>query len=232
MDGLEDIKEKLYFNAVTYLEGCNVWVINVNQIRCYFQQIVKTLSQEEITRSNVIKNKKIRELFCLRKGITRILISEYLEINYWEICYYYNEYNKPYVYCNNNQKIYFNISHSKEYLVIGISKAHEIGVDVEKIVLKPRTLPKEIFTYQELQLFNKYDEIYKNQAAYNMWVQKEAICKALGVGITIELNQFSVRVNPCLGYQEYYIYVDSFKCHIKVKVYLKNEYAFAIALIK
>lgn len=57
------------------------------------------------------------------------LLKEYYKINYENLIFEVNKYGKPYI---KNKSIFYNISHSFEYIITAISD-HEIGIDIEKI---------------------------------------------------------------------------------------------------
>ena len=85
----------------------------------------------------------------------------------------YNEYGKPYL---KNNEIYFNISHSKEYTILGISSS-EIGVDIEEIKPIRENVINKVGTDDEKKLI-------KNDEDFTLiWVKKESYVKWNGMGI-------------------------------------------------
>ncbi len=85
----------------------------------------------------------------------------------------YNEYGKPYL---KNNEIYFNISHSKEYTILGISSS-EIGVDIEEIKPIRENVINKVCTDDEKKLI-------KNDEDFTLiWVKKESYVKWVGMGI-------------------------------------------------
>ena len=85
----------------------------------------------------------------------------------------YNEYGKPYL---KNNEIYFNISHSKEYTILGISSS-EIGVDIEEIKPIRENVINKVGTDDEKKLI-------KNDEDFTLiWVKKESYVKWVGMGI-------------------------------------------------
>lgn len=85
----------------------------------------------------------------------------------------YNEYGKPYL---KNNEIYFNISHSGEYTILGLSSS-EIGVDIEKIRPIKENVINKVCTDDEKKLI-------KNDEDFTLiWVKKESYVKWVGMGI-------------------------------------------------
>ncbi|MFB2539746.1 MULTISPECIES: 4'-phosphopantetheinyl transferase family protein [unclassified Acinetobacter] len=99
---------------------------------------------------------------------------------------------KPF--CQNNS-VYFNHSHSqKDYALIYSLDYQHIGVDIENLDRKVNMHAlaqryfhdKEILSWQE----SENDKIHW----LKIWTAKEAILKACGLGIALQLNQIDTQV--------------------------------------
>jgi len=80
--------------------------------------------------------------------IGEILLCELLTKNniyYNNIEYYINDYGKPYL---KDKNIFFNISHSFDYIITTISK-NEIGIDIEKVRKTPLNIINQFATNEE-----------------------------------------------------------------------------------
>ncbi|WP_432401846.1 4'-phosphopantetheinyl transferase family protein [Wukongibacter sp. M2B1] len=229
---LQEIQNMISLNNIMVSQSYSTWIINIRDFSEYLSDIKGCLSEEEIERSNEISVERNKDLFCLRKGITRILISSFLKMTPDELKYDYSIYGKPFISNSSCKNHSFNVSHSKEYLFIGIAKNKEIGVDIEKInsVFNYSLLVESVFSKEEKALFNNYDELNKLYSFYKAWIQKEAISKALGLGISIGFDKFSVDINPRTNDGEYDIYLEELKCSTKVKVKFGKDYFLAVAL--
>lgn len=230
---LMEIQNKISTYNRVNSEVYNEWIIDVRAFKECLSGIKKYLSREEIRRSNGIRIKKNNDLFCLRKGITRIILSSFFGMVPCDIEYDYSISGKPFVSSAGFRDYSFNISHSKEYLFLGITKGREIGVDIERIspTFNYPIVAKSIFSEKEKAVFNSYDELSQLKAFYKMWVQKEAISKALGLGISIGFNKFSVNIDPNISAEEYNKYFKELKCSAKVRVRFENDYFLATALV-
>lgn len=88
----------------------------------------------------------------------------------------------------------FNVSHSGKHALIALSAGRRVGVDIEarRIDLDWQTLSTAVFA--------PYDEAYiaalparlRVDAFYDVWTAKEALLKALGIGIGRGMTWFSV----------------------------------------
>ncbi|MEZ5499024.1 MAG: 4'-phosphopantetheinyl transferase superfamily protein [Steroidobacteraceae bacterium] len=92
----------------------------------------------------------------------------------------------------------FNVSHSEEILLIGLSHGMQLGVDVEILrkVEMAHALAREHYSaYEALQLREAATQ-ERDRVFLGVWVRKEACVKASGVGITADLRSFTVGCGP------------------------------------
>lgn len=229
----QEIYGRISSNRIKTLDNHDTWLIDIRDFYEYLSDIKGYLSKEEIKRSNEISIEKNKDLFCLRKGITRIILSSFFSMDTEELEYAYSIHGKPFVSSSNCENTSFNISHSKEYLVVAIAKKAEVGVDIERIntAFNYSILVESVFSNEERYTFNHYDQLKQLRSFYKVWVQKEAISKALGLGISIGFNKFSVKIDPSISDEEYSIYLEELKHSVKVRTRFKKDYFLAAALV-
>lgn len=93
----------------------------------------------------------------------------------------YNEYGKPYL---KDNQVYFNISHTKDTVVVAISDK-EVGIDIEYKRYKTKVMNK-YFNEKEIEFINSAED--KEEAFTIIWVKKEAYVKMIGQGIAYGLK--------------------------------------------
>lgn len=102
---------------------------------------------------------------------------------------------KPYL--RDYQDVFFNLSHSGEYVFLVLSD-QEVGCDVEEITedskLKSQiAIARHFFTENEVAAIeNLPDTDAQNQLFYQIWTRKESFVKAKGGGLSIPLSSFDV----------------------------------------
>lgn len=146
---------------------------NINDLEDLNHPISK-IREEKLNKYKFLEDKKrcmLAELI-LKEGL------KYFNINEFE--YTFNEYGKPYL---KDSKIYFNISHSKDYVVCIISD-DEVGIDIEykKDIDYSKIIKK--FKIEEQNKIHNIDDFY------SIWTKKEAYIKMKGKGLSIELDSF------------------------------------------
>ena len=91
----------------------------------------------------------------------------------------------------------FNLSHSGSRIVIGLMQRGKIGVDVE--VIKPieddDRLALRWFSEEEVEALSSLRGEQWLICFFRIWTRKEAFVKALGGGLSIALDSFSVSLD-------------------------------------
>ena len=89
----------------------------------------------------------------------------------------------------------FNMSHSGERILAGISKTGKIGVDIERINPIDMSITHHCFTSEEHYY---YDQLSLDEAMmffFRIWTLKEAFVKTIGQGLSYPLKQFGFNMN-------------------------------------
>jgi 4'-phosphopantetheinyl transferase len=91
----------------------------------------------------------------------------------------------------------FNVSHSGDHALIGLTLGRAIGVDIEQ--LRPmadfESMATGYFSATETQAIMRFPERDRLRAFFRCWTRKEAFMKATGRGMGIALDGFSVSVD-------------------------------------
>ena len=155
-------------------------------MRKYLYSNVNDYSKKDISNfyNHIYQAKKERISKYLNKEkykssiIGEILLYKLLKkenIKYEKQQFTINEYGKPYI---NNKQLFFNISHSHDYVITIISNK-EIGIDIEKI-RKTNLNTIDIFATQKEKeyILSSENDIYKR--LFQIYTLKEAYFKMLG----------------------------------------------------
>ena len=114
-------------------------------------------------------------------------------VNLKEIKYHYGANGKPYLAGENN--FYFNLSHSKEAVVCAISSC-DIGCDIEKVSDIDLKIAKRFFCKSEYEIIASCKtEKSKQEMFFRLWTLKESFIKLKGMGMSIPMNSFSIKLD-------------------------------------
>ncbi|MBX9779973.1 MAG: 4'-phosphopantetheinyl transferase superfamily protein [Chitinophagaceae bacterium] len=140
------------------------------------------LSDEEI----IYTDSFLKETDRATKKISRIAIREVLsalsKIPAEKIAIRKNNFGKPY--WDTINAIHFNTSDTTDAIMLGVSSA-QIGVDIEfnKMSFDYKDVVADYFNEQEVKIIN--ESLNPGQTFYQLWVRKEALTKAIGMGLDV-----------------------------------------------
>ena len=131
------------------------------------------------------KDDQIRSLFgslLIKKLQNELRIVSDIEINY---------YGKPYF--KDNNATFFNISHSKDYVICAIA-SQPVGIDIEYIKPIDFSICEFIFSEKEKSTFSSLSKKDKLNYLLLIWTLKESYLKMMGIGLNLELHRLSVTI--------------------------------------
>lgn len=154
------------------------------------------LSLEERKHAERLPRDPLYQRYVLQRSFLREKIGHYLKKNPHDIDFQYSKHGKPSIKpldSNGSESLMFNLSHSEDLLVMAFGLNLALGIDVEKLKLKPlEKIVRRFFSKSETEAYLAATEIQKMEVFYNCWTGKEAYLKAKGEGISIDLSSFSV----------------------------------------
>ena len=154
-----------------------------------------SLVEEEKARANRFFQAEDRRLFAFTRATLRHLLSRTTKIPAKDICFSEGPNGKPRL--SSGAGPCFNVSHSGAYALIGLSDERPIGVDIEWMrgFADQMDVARSFFSTAEYQALTQLGTAMRHEAFYKIWTCKEAVLKALGVGIIAHLKEFSVEWN-------------------------------------
>jgi 4'-phosphopantetheinyl transferase len=171
----------------------HLWQTSLQQNPEQVAQFEALLSADERQRGQRFLSATHGRRFIVARGILRTLLGLYLNCDPRELQFSYQEFGKPYL---ADIDLQFNISHSDEMAVYAFTRAAEIGVDIEKVenVFKA-DVAKRFFSNAEYEILTALFGHDQERGFYRVWARKEAVIKAIGDGLHIPLDSFSVSLN-------------------------------------
>jgi 4'-phosphopantetheinyl transferase len=146
--------------------------------------------KSERFRLEIIKTRYTKCHFLLRK-----LLGQYLGVDFYHKEFNYNEYGKPSLKNEkDNNLIYFNSSDSENICVFAFTKYGDVGIDVEKIhdLSDMGGIAESFFSSSEIKKLCSLPEHSKKNTFFKYWTRKEALLKAMGVGLSYPLDKLDV----------------------------------------
>ena len=160
-------------------------------IQIYLQKIDQFFSiKPPESRVEQIKNRKLA-IYARRNQ----LLSDQFNHPIQSLDFTTTEYGKPYL--NDYPDFSFNHSHSENFSALATSRnVQNLGIDIEELSRNVRfeALAQHAFHPEELK--NWQALAYDPEYWFKVWTTKEAVLKASGLGIRINLNELNTNLHP------------------------------------
>jgi len=195
--------------ALSTTEG----IFNMNKVDIFFTTLPTNFCVEwHLSKLPLFLQAKIQKLQHQQTQklaiLSKVLLQTVLNDNLEDL--QYSSLGRPYL----KNKPDFNLSHSDNYVVCATTKVGQIGIDLEEIrAINFQGLLKRFFSLQEQSLFRTRNQFFE------AWTRKEAVLKAQGCGLRVDLKTIDVSQNPILLDQHYWFYpidlpFEGSVCHI------------------
>lgn len=178
-------------------EELHLWVVDMQLLRepQALARCQALLDDSELRRMRRFKIERHRERMIISRGVLRSILSRYapaVDPVSWH--FRFNDYGRPSIAKPEAASdLQFNLSHSGQYLVVAVARESLLGVDVEMVTARERlaAIAHRHFSPLEYQSLLALTEEARLPHFYALWTLKEAYLKALGLGLTLSLRQFS-----------------------------------------
>jgi 4'-phosphopantetheinyl transferase len=153
------------------------------------------LSTDERTRAARFHFPVDRQYYTAGRALLRQVLAAYLSTDPAALTFVYSSKDKPALGgAHAASGLAFNISHSGGIALFAVTRARQIGVDVEHIRydLDPAAIATRFFSEAEQEQLSALPADQRHQAFFRCWTRKEAYIKATGEGLSLPLSQFDV----------------------------------------
>ena len=177
------------------LEQIHVWRIQLAHEKCDEYMMRLNLNPTELLRADRFHFVRDRLRFMTVRGFLRRLLSEYLQVPSKELEFIYNQYGKPSLPTHLNANgLQFNVAHCHEYGLVALSRDAMIGVDIEReqCGLEYMQMARAILSDQQFAQFQVLPIAVQGECFYRLWTRKEAVSKAVGLGVSMPFHTFDV----------------------------------------
>lgn len=154
-----------------------------------YEKWFSLLSTEKQKRVNAFRFCEDRKRTVAGEMLVRKAVAEKFDTAPEDIIIFTSENGKPYI---KNLPVFFNISHSDDYVVCAVSD-EEIGIDIEKIRYIKPSVAKKFFNADEIKYVfgGKEPDSFKDNMPedvmfrfFEVWTYKEACVKFTGKGLS------------------------------------------------
>jgi 4'-phosphopantetheinyl transferase len=172
----------------------HVWSVDLNCDRDRINEFSQFLTAQERQRAAKFINPTHRDRWIVARGYLRQILAQYVDLTPDRLVFSYGPQGKPAL---EGNPLLFNLSHSRDRAVYGISTRFPIGIDLEYIhPVAAADLVDRFFAPAERAIFHNLPINIQQAAFFHAWTQKEAYLKACGTGLSTPLDQIEVSIDP------------------------------------
>jgi 4'-phosphopantetheinyl transferase len=184
-DGLPDRRE------------VHVWIVELAAGAAAVETCLRSLSADERERAARFRFERLKTAFTLTRGTLRALLGRYLAMEPGSVRFAYGPRGKPRL-ALPEVALEFNVSRSGTFAAYAFAAGCPLGVDIEEV--RPMSAQEQVvrrfFSPAERQEWLALDASQRDAAFFRCWTRKEAYVKALGDGLAMPLDSFSVSLRP------------------------------------
>jgi len=131
---------------------------------------------------------QVKRRFVLSHAALRLILARRLGSDWRDIRYDTVANGKPCLAGSAAGRPEFNMSHSGDLMVVALSADRPVGIDVEawRPIDRVRGLAETILAVRELAVFDGLSPEEASRVLLRLWTFKEALVKALGLGLSVE----------------------------------------------
>lgn len=177
----------------------HVWSASLELDWRSIPSLQRILSGDEIDRAERYRFSADRREFIAARGLLRMILGRYLDTPPERLRFCYGPNGKPSLVVDpGGTSLQFNVSHSSGFVVYAVTRARQVGIDLERIQPFPevRMLVERYFSSAEQAALRALPKEQQLLAFYRCWTRKEAFIKAKGQGLSLALDRFVVSLAP------------------------------------
>jgi 4'-phosphopantetheinyl transferase len=172
----------------------DVWLFGLDRTRDELRDLERWLSPDERVRADRFVRARDGQRFTAARGMLRRILGAELGRDPASLGFAYNAHGKPTL--AGDAGLHFNLSHSGALAALGIGRTVPFGLDIEQIAQVEAGVAEISFSPAEMSALAAYGGAEWLACFYRCWTRKEAVIKALGLGLAQPLDAFDVTLGP------------------------------------
>ncbi len=173
--------------------GTVVLLANLTELARELAHLLEVVSTDELLYAQSLCESVRNQVICSR-ALLRFLLGQQLAVDAASLRFACGPHGKPELI---GHQLAFNTSRSDDTFAVALASRGQVGVDVEKF--RPISGYEEItrgFLRNEAPIVFSGPEERRHRSFLRIWTCKEAVVKAIGLGLTAPLNGFAVSLDP------------------------------------
>lgn len=178
----------------------HVWVLTDALVGPVCSALAHTLSPDERQRARAYMHERHRNDFIARRSLLRWLIACYLNCKPESLCFSVMPFGKPVLQWPHAARIAFNVSRTDGMTLLVFAWNCRVGVDVERRIdgVDAGGIGRGIFSPVEEKALARAGPD-SDAILLSTWTRKEALLKALGMGLSGEPSAYTTEDDLRIG---------------------------------
>lgn len=166
--------------------------------RPWLDEAMRLLSQAECERVRRKRHVSDRDELVLAYALHRLVLGNFLSCDPVEIALERDSLGRPFVQGN---LVDTSLSHTQGAIAVAVSRQGFVGIDIEPAgrAVELPGIASSVMHPAEVEALSCLPEEVRAQALLALWVRKEALLKASGIGLMREMPTFKAPVGQPLG---------------------------------
>ncbi len=165
----------------------HVWWISLRCSQRRVTEAARLLEAGERQRAGRFRFPKDQDRFVLARAFLRRVLAEYEQRPPVRLEFATTQRGKPNLAGPAQHHLGFNLSHTAGLAVCAVSRGRPLGIDVERLrpEIDTELVGEVALTQSERQRLRVLPRAQRKSAFFRLWVRKEALVKAIGLGLSI-----------------------------------------------
>lgn len=179
-----------------------MWCARLSELACSTEAWYALLSPGERATAARLYRPLDQQRAILGRGWLRLMLGNCIEVAPRNVCFEVGAYGKLCLAMEHQQALAFSISHSGDLILMALASVEiALGVDVEqhRPMADIEVIAKQYFHPQEVQALESLAIPDRQKAFFDCWTCKEAVVKAVGLGLAQPLSTFRLWIEDAPG---------------------------------
>ncbi len=171
----------------------NIWVYRTCEEEIVnLLDVGRSVTQSDIVSSERFNFEHLKVRWLRFRAALRVIILSHVDLEP-EFLIAASSMGKPYV---EGVSIEFSVAHCEDQVMFAVSEHDSIGVDCEKVdrVIDVKEVENVVLSSEEKEIWTTLSLTSQKQLFFKVWTRKEAIQKALGLGMFLPLSEITLEL--------------------------------------
>ena len=176
----------------------HVWLVTLADVPS--DGAADMLTPDEREQASRFMSAALTRGFIAKRAALRQILATYTSVHAADLAFRTSAHGKPHLLDRDGaaSTIEFNVSDAGRYALVAVAMRRAIGVDIEAIrhIEDADDIVEHHFSAIERAAYRRLAPEQRPTAFFNAWTRKEAFIKAVGLGLHLSLDSFSVALDP------------------------------------